>query len=390
MQQIQFHVRWPPSHPMIPPPLLWIGMNDMYSEKFTHHQLNLPDSDIVGGLLMEPKDAMRIAKYGKFGLSYVPEEQISHGGMVFDSACKIPNYNPDHGPTRPDFMPNIPEKLKAKTERWLDPYHGLDQEPHKLLLESTELQDAKNEENVRKKAFEQMLLTSQLSGFKKSPTATATTTESKPIWKVVEETETETLEKEVDARILEQTLALEKQFEEMNEQEISGDNSAVNKINIMINNEKTTSLKDTLYYDINLNVGKYSTELKLANTLIEDEITKRNKFRNEILNAQILINVAQGNESRGKRALIKYTIESMEDMVEEIKEEERDVLIKPRKGKRKARRKGDTGNSIGNDVDDNIVGYIEPSLSSSSSSFSNNDNVIGGYDLDLGGGSSDY
>lgn len=32
MQQIQFHVRWPPSHPMIPPPLLWLALNNMYTE----------------------------------------------------------------------------------------------------------------------------------------------------------------------------------------------------------------------------------------------------------------------------------------------------------------------------------------------------------------------
>ena len=32
MQEIPFHVRWPPSHPMIPPPLLWFAMNNMYTE----------------------------------------------------------------------------------------------------------------------------------------------------------------------------------------------------------------------------------------------------------------------------------------------------------------------------------------------------------------------
>ena len=32
MQQFQWHVRWPPSHPMIPPPLLWFGLNNMYTE----------------------------------------------------------------------------------------------------------------------------------------------------------------------------------------------------------------------------------------------------------------------------------------------------------------------------------------------------------------------
>ena len=32
MQQIQWHVRWPPSHPMIPPPLLWAALNNMFPE----------------------------------------------------------------------------------------------------------------------------------------------------------------------------------------------------------------------------------------------------------------------------------------------------------------------------------------------------------------------
>jgi hypothetical protein len=32
MQEHAFHVRWPPSHPMIPPPLLWIALNNMYTE----------------------------------------------------------------------------------------------------------------------------------------------------------------------------------------------------------------------------------------------------------------------------------------------------------------------------------------------------------------------
>ena len=30
-QQFQWHVRWPTTHPMIPPPLLWIALNNMYT-----------------------------------------------------------------------------------------------------------------------------------------------------------------------------------------------------------------------------------------------------------------------------------------------------------------------------------------------------------------------
>lgn len=32
MQEIPFHVRWPPSHPMTPPPQLWFALNNMYTE----------------------------------------------------------------------------------------------------------------------------------------------------------------------------------------------------------------------------------------------------------------------------------------------------------------------------------------------------------------------
>lgn len=32
MQQHAFHVRWPVTHPMTPPPLLWFALNNMYTE----------------------------------------------------------------------------------------------------------------------------------------------------------------------------------------------------------------------------------------------------------------------------------------------------------------------------------------------------------------------
>ena len=85
---------------------------------------------------MEPKDAMRIAKGAKFGLSYIPEEQIPHGGLLFPGGHIIPYYNPgiyillfvclidrifnhlDHGPTVPmkDAIPPIPIEMKKITE----------------------------------------------------------------------------------------------------------------------------------------------------------------------------------------------------------------------------------------------------------------------------------
>ena len=65
MQEIKAHGRNPPAHPMIPPPLLWFAMNDMYTQNFTDWQLKESSAETIGGYMMEPKDAIRIAKYHK-------------------------------------------------------------------------------------------------------------------------------------------------------------------------------------------------------------------------------------------------------------------------------------------------------------------------------------
>lgn len=65
------------------------------------------------------------AKYSKFGNCYEPSEQIPHGGMIFPSGHKIPNYNPDHGPTVSDeeAEPPIPDFLRPITEVISNTYH---------------------------------------------------------------------------------------------------------------------------------------------------------------------------------------------------------------------------------------------------------------------------
>ena len=152
MQEIQWHVRWPPSHPMIPPPLLWFAMNDMYTENFTNWQLNTPSDEMTGGYMMTPVDALKIARTAKLGLSYKPEEQIPHGGLIFPGAFIMKNYNPDHGPTVADEVAKapIPKHLLPITERWLDPYFGItvdvkdptedlsDEDQKQMLLEEEE------------------------------------------------------------------------------------------------------------------------------------------------------------------------------------------------------------------------------------------------------------
>ena len=160
MQEIQFHVRYPPNHPLLPPPLLWFGLNKMYTDNFTEWQLSLASDEIVGGASMEPKDAIRIAQFAKLGRSYEPSEQIEHGGMIFSGGHKIPFYNPDHGPTVSDEQakPPVPTHLLPITERWLDPLHGLDIPVIKTAIELSELEDDLEEQEVRKFVVENLLL----------------------------------------------------------------------------------------------------------------------------------------------------------------------------------------------------------------------------------------
>jgi hypothetical protein len=82
MQQFQFHVRWAPSHPMLPPPLLYFGLNNMYTENYTNWQLSLPYEEIIGGLHMNANDAIRIAKHCTIGMSYDPAEQVGWGTQM--------------------------------------------------------------------------------------------------------------------------------------------------------------------------------------------------------------------------------------------------------------------------------------------------------------------
>lgn len=130
LQEIQMHGRMPVTHPMIPPPVLWFGMNDMYTRNFTDWQMSLhkPDDLVVGGIMMTPRDAMIIARNSSFGVSYDHSQQIPHGGSIFYNGHKIPFYNPDHGPTvsAAEAEPPIPKELLPITERWYDPYDNED------------------------------------------------------------------------------------------------------------------------------------------------------------------------------------------------------------------------------------------------------------------------
>jgi hypothetical protein len=161
MQEFQFHVRMPANHPMLPPPLLWFGLNNMYTENFTNAQLNLPSEETVGGMMMNPKDAIRIARHHKIGMCYEQEDQLPHGGMIFKTGRIIPFYNPDHGPTVSDeeAKPPIPVELLPVTERWLDPHFGLMSTSINVPIAVTEAEqlEADDEEALRRAAAERLM-----------------------------------------------------------------------------------------------------------------------------------------------------------------------------------------------------------------------------------------
>ena len=160
MQEFQFHVRMPPNHPLLPPPLLWFGLNNMFTENFTSFLLSLPSNETVGGMSMGPKDAVRIAKYHKFGMCYDPKVQLQHGGMIFKTGRIIPHYHPDHGPTYDpeEARPPVPPELVPVTERWLPPHFGLVSttfdEPAVTSLQRAEMDE---EEAVRQAAAERLM-----------------------------------------------------------------------------------------------------------------------------------------------------------------------------------------------------------------------------------------
>ena len=157
LQQFQWHVRWPTSHPLIMPPLLWIGMNEMYTNNFTKWQYDSIDpsiDEIVGGTMMNPKDAIHIARHHDMGNSYEPADQIRHGGNLFSGGHNIPYYTPDHGPTVSieEAEPEIPDELIPITTRWLDPFFGMDIPVAKEGADEGLLGEVEEEEELRRKA----------------------------------------------------------------------------------------------------------------------------------------------------------------------------------------------------------------------------------------------
>lgn len=162
MQQFRWHGRMPVTHPMIPPPLLWLALNDMYTQNFTEWQMNEECNEVVGGTYMTPKDALRIAREHRLGGAYEESEQVQHGGSLFTGGHKIPFYDPDHGPTIPieECEPPIPNELIPITTRWVDPHYGMEVELTKTPAEQAQQDDEQEEEELRRQAAIRMGLIS--------------------------------------------------------------------------------------------------------------------------------------------------------------------------------------------------------------------------------------
>ena len=325
MQQFQFHVRWPPAHPMIPPPLLWIGLCNKYTESFTNSQLSLPLNETVGGLAMEPADAIRIAKFAKFGNAYEPSEQLQHGGSLFKNGYNIPFYNPDHGPTVPeeDAQPPIPDELRPVTETWLDPYFGLETNfvstpPEKS---DTSESDYMDEEEARKSAIEKMW------------------GDSPPSWRVQEEELEKQIESEIKAKMASESDGSDKSGGDDDDMELGSDTVAG-------------------YLSMNVNAPEEfaSGERGSINNLLADDTlqNRRKAMRKQINSARQLQETSDG-KARGRKTLIKYTIETIQDMQSEILNAERDLAM-IRKAAKKTRRKA---TRTPDDLDDNADIMVE-------------------------------
>jgi len=290
MQEMQFHVRWPPAHPMLPPPLLFFGLNNMYTDNFTRWQLSEPWTEVVGGLYMEPKDAMRIAQKSKIGMCYDPKDQLEHGGLIFPGRHIIPHYNPDHGPTIPEMQskPPIPRELLPFAERWVDPFFNLEELQMKEPIADAGLAaEAAAEEEQRRLAAERML-----------------TDVIKPAWLPKEEEEAAEMQREMEARLDTWMQSQTKKWAELEEE-----------------------------YGFSTG-GEDDAEVRRREQIVDDE---KRKIEMDMVKEKNVREVAAGR-ARSTRALITYTIDVIRDMNAEISRAEQDMATRRKSGRRRQRK----------------------------------------------------
>ena len=277
----------------------------MFTENFTNWQLGLPSDEVVGGWMMEPKDALRIAQKAKFGLCYKPEEQLPHGGMVFKGGIggNIPFYNPDHGPTvsEEDSIPPVPPELRHIAEKWIDPYQAIDLDITASISTAAEEGEIMEEEAIRKLAAEKSLASFGISVLNEITFANA---ELEPV---------------VDKKRLKDSKA------------------------VYYDNLRFATVDDleraAVYEDENAQM-----EAKNAEETQERDLRVKKTL-------ETLETVASG-QARSQRAVISYAIETIRDMQSEISRAEQDVATKRRAGRRRQRKGGSDA--------ENIIGSAEP------------------------------
>jgi len=301
MQQIQFHVRYPPNHPLLPPPLLWIGLNAMYTDSFSASQMSEPADEIVGGAAMEPKDAMRIAQFAKLGSSYDPAEQIEHGGMIFSGGHQIPFYNPDHGPTVSDQMaePPVPKHLLPITERWLDPLHGLDVPVLKSATDETDLEDELMEQEIRKYTMEKLL--SNL------PNVESEEPEPMTPW-------------------------------DQNKRRVEDELTEV----LILRNDALNSTVE--WHDDE--PEKAPIDIETLAMRMSEPCVERDQAR--------IITESIFDKPMGRRQLVGYVIDSFRDMQKEILKAERDISSRRKGGKRRSRKKSSSNEDDSDDIEEEM------------------------------------
>ena len=304
MQQFQFHVRQPVAHPMIPPPILWFALNGMYTDNFTETQLALPADEIVGGTLMNPRDAIRIAKYSEIGRSYDPSVQIEHGGMKFKGR-NIPHYNPDHGPTYDDCEPPITEELRRVTDLWLDPMIDLKIKlpPELESTDSSTLDEEEAEEEARRVAAQRML-------------------DSLDPSRDLERAQQASLEGMLQEVVNSNSQDNNNNNNNNNSEDEEGiiKKASVDQIQNIVNGEIT-----------DLDAWNEEVEIENENLLDAPDPTTRNVRRT------FDETIVQGR-SRSQKALIRYAINQIRDMQAEIISAERDLATRKKSGRRKQRK----------------------------------------------------
>jgi len=324
MQEFQWHVRWPVSHPMIPPPLLWFAMNDMYTENFTEWQLNSLSKELVGGYKMSPSDALKIAKGADFGMSFDPKEQIPHGGMIFPGAFSMPNYNPDHGPTvsEDEAKPPIPAHLLPITERWLDPYYGTTIDVANPSDDATkeEIKREMEEEEERRLAAEALMTSfaakaysnSRETDYKSKPNSPSVVI---PFSAASSQEEILNLMKEIPSM----------SFASADAPKMIGElarfRSPIPPVDIEKLRKMTPAEIDALSVEA---LQSDEEEMDVIREIVKQE---RNK---KIAEIEVQLDLASKGVARSRKRLISYTIETIRDMQAEIIRAESDLATRKR------------------------------------------------------------